>query len=150
MIKQITADNAAGDSLPAYLFHQGTNFTAYDYLGVHGTKTDRGFCYTFRVWAPNAESVSLNSDFTDWQSGYTLARVTDGGVWETVIETDEALTGRYYKYAIKGHDGAYINESIIKCFFSNNELLSGWAKINLIPSVDIYSTTFLSVFFFGI
>ena len=105
MIKQITADNAAGDSLPAYLFHQGTNFTAYDYLGVHGTKTDRGFCYTFRVWAPNAESVSLNSDFTDWQSGYTLARVTDGGVWETVIETDEALTGRYYKYAIKGHDG---------------------------------------------
>lgn len=33
------------DNMALYLFHQGTNFHAYDYLGVHKTETG----YVFRV-----------------------------------------------------------------------------------------------------
>ena len=53
-----TARNEA--ELPVYLFHQGTNFRAYEYLGAH--PTDGGF--VFRVWAPDAEAVAVTGDLT--------------------------------------------------------------------------------------
>ena len=70
--KRIMTEN---DELAAYLFHQGTNFTSYEYLGSHMTKTSDGYEYVFRVWAPNAKSVSLVSDFTGWNDGITLERI---------------------------------------------------------------------------
>ena len=70
--------------LPSYLFHQGTNYRAYEYLGCHEHKIDGKYQYTFRVWAPNADSVRLVSDFTSWDIGEALSRVTDAGVWEFV------------------------------------------------------------------
>ena len=39
--------------MAAYLFHQGTNFLAYEYLGLHF----EGEHAAFRVWAPNADYV---------------------------------------------------------------------------------------------
>ena len=68
-------------SLAAYYFHQGTNFAAYDYLGVHSRRTDGGFEYTFRVWAPNAFSVALTGDFNGWNTACKMERITDMGVW---------------------------------------------------------------------
>ena len=50
------------NDMAEYLFHQGTNYRAYEYLGAH--KTDDG--YVFRVWAPNADKVFLAGDFNDW------------------------------------------------------------------------------------
>lgn len=98
-------DFQSEDSLPRYLFHQGTNYTAYNYLGVHGTKTDEGFVYTFRVWAPNAIRVGLCSDFTDWNSGAQMTKLSDEGVWEIAFKTDESIEGRFYKYAVTGKNG---------------------------------------------
>ena len=37
-----------------YLFHQGTNFYAYEYMGVTVKQKGDKFIYTFRTWAPNA------------------------------------------------------------------------------------------------
>ena len=45
-----------------YYFHQGTSAEAYDLLGSHYTPTET----TFRVWAPNARSVSVVGDFNAW------------------------------------------------------------------------------------
>ena len=42
----------ANNDLAAYLFHQGTNYHTYEYLGVHRIEEGGGF--VFRVWAPNA------------------------------------------------------------------------------------------------
>ena len=118
--KQYEADDK---SLPEYLFHQGTNFTSYDYLGVHSQKTDSGYRYTFRVWAPNAKAVYLNSDFTSWEWGAPLSRTTDGGIWEITLDTADRLDGQFYKYAITGRDGvtrlksdpyAFESETLIK------------------------------------
>ena len=110
-------------SVPAYLFHQGTNFTAYDYLGAHCEKCGNGFRYSFRVWAPNAKGVYLNSDFTSWEWGAPLSRITENGIWEITIDTDVRLDGKFYKYAITGRDGvtrlksdpyAFESETLIK------------------------------------
>ena len=42
------------NDLAAYLFHQGTNYRAQDYMGVH--RVEGG--YLFRVWAPRPALTS--------------------------------------------------------------------------------------------
>ena len=93
--------------LPSYLFHQGTNFRAYEYLGCHEHMIDGAYQYTFRVWAPNADSVRLVSDFTSWDIGDALNKVTDAGVWEIVIYSKTSLVGKFYKYKIWNSGNAY-------------------------------------------
>ena len=51
---------------PLYLFHQGTNYNSYDYLGAHFTKIRGKNAVVFRTWAPNATSVSVVGDFNSW------------------------------------------------------------------------------------
>lgn len=93
-------------SVPAHLFHQGKSDAAYEYMGAHGGKNEKGcYTYTFRVWAPNAESVTLNADFTDWTDGLPMSRVTEQGIWEVVLESDESHDGKFYKYAVTGKNG---------------------------------------------
>lgn len=104
----ITLDNLVmpkEDSLPAYLFHQGTNYEAYRFMGAHGETTENGFRYTFRVWAPNATLITLNADFTDWENGLPLHRVNDQGLWEAELESAESLEGKFYKFAVTGKNG---------------------------------------------
>ncbi len=93
-------------SLPAYLFHQGTNFYAYDFMGVHKIydAEQEMFSYTFRVWAPNASSAGVTGDFTNWTETIPMQKITEG-IWEAVIESPESLDGKFYKYAITGRDG---------------------------------------------
>ena len=95
MKKNLINNNAA-----AYYFHQGTNYYAYDYLGCHETLIDEKYEYVFRVWAPNADSVRLVSDFTSWDEGIQLNRITDAGIWEIKIPSSQRLLGKYYKYKI--------------------------------------------------
>ena len=100
-------DERFGDNLAAYYFHQGTNFCSYDYFGCHETKKDDAFYYSFRVWAPNADSVRLVSDFTSWDDGEALRRITDAGIWEITISSSVSLIGRFYKYKIWNKGKAY-------------------------------------------
>ncbi len=94
------------DNLAAYYFHQGTNFQVYKYLGVNKTVDENGkYIYSFRTWAPNALAVSLVSDFTDWEQGQFLKRITDNGVWETFVESDTSLEKMPYKFRIHSLNG---------------------------------------------
>ena len=43
------------DEVPIYLFHQGTNYKAYEFLGSHSSKRKGVSGAVFRVWAPHAE-----------------------------------------------------------------------------------------------
>ncbi len=85
----------------SFLFHQGTNYYAYDYLGCHRLVSDDGdYKYVFRVWAPNADKVELAGDFAAWR-GELLPMTRDiSGVWETTVERDKAIDGAKYKYAV--------------------------------------------------
>ncbi len=90
--------------LAEYLFHQGTNFRAYEYLGCH--RTDSG--YVFRVWAPGAEKIGLLADFTDWNMGIPLSKESDGGIWSINLDTEKDLEGLPYKYRIIGRGGDHL------------------------------------------
>ncbi len=83
-----------------YLFHQGTNYRSYDYLGVFLFRSRGNYEYCFRTWAPNASEVRLISDFTDWERGIPFERITDGGLWQCTYVTDKSLEGSPYKFLI--------------------------------------------------
>ena len=63
------------DQAPFY-FHQGTNFRAYEYLGVHKRSEAGKWIYTFRVWAPHADQVFVVGDFNGWCERDEMHRVT--------------------------------------------------------------------------
>lgn len=88
-----------------FYFHQGTNFYAYDYLGCHLLSSDSVYVYIFRVWAPNAARVCLISDFTDWDRGIDLERITARGVWELIFKSPHSLEGEKYKFLILTEEG---------------------------------------------
>ena len=52
--------------IPLYLFHEGTNYETYRFMSPHETVCDGREGWRFRVWAPNAKSVSVVGDFNDW------------------------------------------------------------------------------------
>ena len=95
--QHLSADRT--DPLAPYLFHQGTNYHAYRYLGMH--RLPEGV--VFRVWAPNASAVSVVGDFCDWNVGIPMQRITEGGIWELALSAVDPQPGQAYKYRI--HNG---------------------------------------------
>ena len=91
--------------LAAYLFHQGTNFRAYEYLGLHF----EGEHVTFRTWAPNADYVSVCGDFNGWnRDANPLSRITEGGVWELILPANSVSVGQCYKYCIRNGERVFL------------------------------------------
>ena len=79
------------------LFGKGEDYSAYDYMGVH--KVDDGNCYVFRLWAPNALSVSVVGKFNDWnENSNHMSRIGNGDVWECYINGVNEFDA--YKYCI--------------------------------------------------
>ena len=96
--KRISKTKEPPQDMAAYLFHQGTNFHAYEYLGMH----IEGKNVAFRVWAPNADYVSVCGDFNFWnRDADPMTRTTEGGVWELKIPTSRIEMGQCYKYCIR-------------------------------------------------
>ncbi len=82
-----------------YLFHQGTNYRAFDYMGVHRI----GSNILFRVWAPNAEQVWVVGEFNGWSDDHPMMKITEGGIWETTLSGETVLDGQSYKYKIRNN-----------------------------------------------
>ena len=78
-------------------FFEGSWQEAQSLLGAH--RTAEGWC--FRVYAPNARSVRVAGDFSDWQ-GLAMNRWPEG-IWETTVP--QAQAGQSYKYVVEGADG---------------------------------------------
>ena len=93
------------NDLASYLFHEGTNFRSYEYLGCTSRRDKDGWVYTFRVWAPNALEVGLVSDFIGWNNPLPLARITDKGIWELKYKSEVSLEKQAYKYVIRSNSG---------------------------------------------
>jgi len=93
-------EDKMNNDMPIYLFHQGTNYTAYDLLGCHTDITEDGkHLYTFRVWAPGADEVRVVGDVASWDCGAPMKKVSKG-VWEAVIERDVDYENTFYKFAV--------------------------------------------------
>ncbi len=89
------------DNYAAFLFHQGTNFSAYDYFGVNLSKNKDSYIYSFRTWAPNADSVSVVSDFLGWDNPRIMDKITENGIYELIIDSKTSYEGSRYKFLIK-------------------------------------------------
>ena len=93
-------------NLAAFYFHQGTNFRAYEYFGCHLEKKDEKYVYSFRTWAKNADAIFLLADFTDWNNGLPLTRISDMGIWEIIFTSEKKLEDSAYKFKVCSSSGA--------------------------------------------
>ena len=85
------------NNVPVYLFHQGKNAKAYQFLGAH--LIDGTDSVVFRVWAPHAASVSVTGDFNNWNpDAAPMAKLDDGSIWECVVSGVHQFDN--YKYCI--------------------------------------------------
>ena len=82
------------------LFFDGDAIRAYEFFGSHVENWDGKQGVVFRVWAPNALSVSVVGDFNGWdQDANYMYKISEGGIWELFIEG----IGEYeiYKYCVE-------------------------------------------------
>ena len=87
--------------VPMYLFHEGSNARAYEFLGAH--RKDNGDV-VFRVWAPNAQSVAVSGDFNGWSADANpMSRIDNGAIWEATVSGLKDYDT--YKYAVTGKNG---------------------------------------------
>ena len=100
------------NNVPLYLFHQGTNAKAYEYMGAHKVEGNKGEKpnMAFRVWAPNAEAVSLVGDFNQWEPDATPMEKISDGVWEVILD-EELPRFAAYKYCITQPGGKQVMKS---------------------------------------
>ena len=96
------------DSFVEYIFHDGTNFEAYNYMGAHRIGAGKKAC--FRTWAPSAKAISVVGDFNSWDGDANpMTKITEGGVWECIVDRVEDYDA--YKFAVTGKDGKTIMKS---------------------------------------
>lgn len=94
------------NNIAEYLFHQGTNYHSYDYLGCNREKDDDD-SLVFRTWAPNADKVELVCDIYGWDNPIPLCKITDGGVWELKINFLDHFINTKYKFKITKNNNYY-------------------------------------------
>ena len=96
------------NDFPLYVFHQGNNSRAYEFLGSHPTgKKDE---FVFRVWAPHAADVSVVGDFNGWDCDAAhMKRLNSEGVWEKKVSGVHEFDA--YKYMIVTRDGRELLKS---------------------------------------
>ena len=98
-VNRLKKDKKKDGDVPRYLFHQGANACAYEYFGSH----PEGENVVFRVWAPNAQRVTLAGDFNDWDAECLDMTRLEGGTWEVRVPGVKQFDA--YKYCITGADG---------------------------------------------
>lgn len=92
-----------------YLIGEGTHYRAYEKMGAHvGVKDGIAGTY-FRVWAPNAQSVSVIGDFNGWDCQATrMFCCGQSGIWEGFVPG--VGVGALYKYYIESRYHGYCVE----------------------------------------
>lgn len=86
-------------------FGAGITSEAYKHFGSflkNGTAV-------FRVWAPNAASVSVVGDFNGWSSNANPMTSRGDGIWEAKVHGAKQYDS--YKYAVTGTDGMTVLKS---------------------------------------
>jgi len=83
-----------------HYFAEGSNYQVYRMLGAIAETRDGTPGITFRVWAPNAERVSLLGDFNRWDGRmHPMCSLGASGAWELFMP--EMPAGTLYKFEIR-------------------------------------------------
>ena len=93
-----------------YLFNFGTNYKLYDHMGSHLTVLNHIAGTIFRVWAPNAQSVSLLGNFNGWDGRvHPMRSLGSSGIWELFLPG--IGENELYKFQIKTSRGDRLEKS---------------------------------------
>jgi 1,4-alpha-glucan branching enzyme len=99
------------------LFHEGSDLHSYQHMGAHIVKQEGVKGVRFRVWAPNAEWVSVVGDFNRWDTdSHTMIKISHLGIWELFVP--ELGQNQLYKYAIGTHNNEILLKSDPYAFYS--------------------------------
>ncbi len=90
----------ADGRIPLYLFHEGTNAKAYEFLGAHPSENGE---VVFRVWAPNVQWAGVAGDFNGWDAEQAVMQKISSGVWECSLKNVKRFDA--YKFFFKTADG---------------------------------------------
>ncbi len=88
------------------LFRSGRNYDAEKFFGVHSVMINNEKAYCFRVWAPNAVSISVVGDFNNWDRMANPMKKIDNGIWEATLTNLKQYD--IYKYSIETKKGKII------------------------------------------
>ncbi|MCI8421169.1 MAG: 1,4-alpha-glucan branching protein GlgB [Clostridia bacterium] len=89
--------------IPVYLFHEGTNYEAYKFMSPQQSQKDGKDGWIFRVWAPNAKTVSVVGDFNNWDREVNpMSKISDG-IWEGFVEGLKIYD--IYKFSVETQGG---------------------------------------------
>jgi 1,4-alpha-glucan branching enzyme len=90
-----------------YLFSEGRNYQSYRLLGGHVEEREGVRGARFRVWAPNAERVSVVGDFNGWDGrAHAMASLGASGVWELFVPGLDP--GALYKFELRNRDSGAV------------------------------------------
>ena len=94
--KYVYLEDAAFD---AHLFHEGTYYKSYEFLGAHPIDIEGKSYVRFVVWAPRAKEVYLIGDFNNWnETSLPLKKIENSGLWNICVPGIEQYDA--YKYRI--------------------------------------------------
>ena len=83
-----------------HLFNEGRHAKLYEKLGAHPAQQGDHHGTIFRVWAPNAERVSVVGSFNHWTPRkHALEPIGDSGLWQGFVAG--VGRGTAYKYRIE-------------------------------------------------
>ena len=89
---------------PIYLFNEGTNFESYKFFCPCYVQKDGKKFWRFRVWAPNAKSVSVVGDYNDWdRTRDPMQQIGASGIWEAYVKGVKRFSN--YKFSIECDNG---------------------------------------------
>ena len=91
------------------LFYSGRDCRAYDYMGAHPFVQDGEQGYLFRVYAPEAEKVSVMGEFNDWNRDADYMTRDEQGIWEKFIPNIPEYAA--YKYSVWAKSGDVFDKS---------------------------------------
>ncbi len=87
-------------------FRRGKNYDAEKFFGVHSINVKNEKAYCFRVWAPNAVSVSVVGDFNNWDRMISPMKKIDDGIWEVFLTNLNQFDA--YKYSVETKMGKIV------------------------------------------
>lgn len=103
--KPIIKDNIKSiQAIDIDLFHEGTNYSSYKFMGAHCVSEKRKRGVRFTTWAPNASEIYVVGDFCDFKINdqFKMEKISKRGLWSLFIPA--LKDGTKYKYYIINKD----------------------------------------------
>src|SRR5689334_15545905 len=88
-----------------HLFNEGKHAKLYEKLGAHPVRYGDQTGTSFRVWAPNADRVSVVGDWNGWQPRSHELHGSASGVWQGFVPN--VGRGSAYKYHVESKVAGY-------------------------------------------